>query len=121
MGIAKVKQLGAMTITVGNGCGTYPYMAPEMFRKCRRGTAVDIYSLGCLFIELFGRKRVWEGLDGPGIMLKLLGSYGTPPEGPSTSHLPQSIQKLCSSLCHLEESKRPNSKKVLSMVEHLEL
>ena len=43
MGIAKVKQLGAMTITsLSKGCGTYPYMAPEMFKKSRRGTEVDI-------------------------------------------------------------------------------
>ena len=44
MGIARVKQLGAMTITcVGKGCGTYPYMAPEMFKaSVRRGVKVDI-------------------------------------------------------------------------------
>ena len=81
MGIAKIKQLNVATATcAGNGPGTIPYMAPEMFKKCRRGPAVDIYALGCLFIELFGRRRVWEGYDSSDIMMKVLGSYKTPPE-----------------------------------------
>ena len=114
-----MKQLGAMTVTSdGRGCGTYPYMAPEMFKKAKRGAAVDIYSLGCLFIELFGHKRVWEGLDNPGIMLKVLGSYNSPPEGPSTSHLTPSIQRLCTSLCNFEACKRPSSTEVLKIIEN---
>ena len=117
MGIAKVKRLGAMTMTcVHKGCGTYPYMAPEMFQDARRGTEVDIYSLGCLYIELFGRRRLWMGLDGPGIMMKVLGSYNRPPVGPSTSHLQPSIRALCSSLCSLEASDRPRSKDVMKMI-----
>lgn len=120
MGIAKIKELNVATATCcGNGPGTIPYMAPEMFKKCRRGPAVDMYSLGCLFIELFGRRRVWEGCDSTNIMMKVLGSYKTPPEGPSTSHLSTKIQNLCSDLCHLDASKRPNSKKVLEMLGEL--
>lgn len=122
MGIAKVKKLGAMTITcTSKECGTYPYMSPEMFKNSKRGVAVDIYSLGCLLIELFGRKRIWEGLDNPGIMLKVLGSYNTPPEGPSTVHLHPSVQDLCSSLCNLDPSKRPSSEDVLKMIDGLEM
>ena len=36
---------------------TYPYMLPEMFDKSYIDTAVDIYSLECLYIELFGESR----------------------------------------------------------------
>lgn len=78
MGIAKIKQLTDASVTcVSRGPGTFPYMAPEMFKESRRGSAVDVYSLGCLYIELFGKKRVWPGLDGPAIMIKVLGSYET--------------------------------------------
>ena len=64
MGIAKVKQVAEATATsINKGPGAYPYMAPETFRKSKRGPAVDIYSLGCLFIELFGRQHVWPDLD----------------------------------------------------------
>ena len=120
MGLAKVKQLTESTVTcVSKGPGTFPYMAPEMFKESRRGPAADIYSLGCLFIELFSRKRVWPGLDGPGIMLKVLGSYNTPPQGPNTSHLPPMVQDLCTKLTNLEPSKRPKSSDVLEMVSEL--
>ena len=119
MGLAKVKQLTEATVTVtcvSKSPGTFPYMAPEMFKKSRRGPAADIYSLGCLFIELFSRKRVWPGLDGPSIMLKVLGSYDTPPQGPSTRHLPPVIQDLCTNLTNLDPSRRPESNDVLESV-----
>jgi len=67
--------------TVSNAIVTYPYMAPEMFGGGHRSTAVDIYSLGCLYIELFGEKWVWEGItDGIQIMQKVCGSYNNPPK-----------------------------------------
>ena len=61
------------------GPGTYPYMAPEMFKTGCYGPSIDIYSLGCLLIELFGKRRVWPGLDGPDIMVQIMGTYDTPP------------------------------------------
>lgn len=55
MRIAKVKKAAKATVTsVNKGPGTFPYMAPEMFKSSRRGLAVDIYSLGCLFIDSLG-------------------------------------------------------------------
>ena len=83
MGIARVKQLTEATVTCDRrGAGTYRYMAPEMFTKSHRGPAADIYSLGCLYIELFGRKRVWPNLEGPEIMMRVLGSFNNPPQVP---------------------------------------
>ena len=81
MGIAKVKQVAEATVTpVSKGPGTYPYLAPEMFKNSHRGTAVNIkfYSLGCLFIELFARQRVWPNLDAPD-MMRIVESYEMPP------------------------------------------
>lgn len=120
MGIAKVKKAAEATVTsVNKGPGTFPYMAPEMFKSSRRGPAVDIYSLGCLFIELFGRKRVWPDLDATAIMVKVVGSYDTPPEMPDTSHLCHPFGGFCSKLCQIEPSKRPNIQEVLRMVKDL--
>ena len=122
MGIAKIKQLTEASITcTSKGPGTFPYMAPEMFMASRQGAAVDIYSLGCLYIELFGRKRVWSGLDGPAIMQKVLGSYGVPPQGPTTSHLPPEIENICNKLCHLNPDRRPGSLQVLEIVKQITL
>ena len=54
MGVTELKQAAQVTMTSSSkGPGTYPYMAPEMFKKGKRGRAVDIYSLGCLYLEVF--------------------------------------------------------------------
>ena len=71
MGVTRLKKAGEATNTsTSKGPGTIPYMAPEMFRKARRGPPVDVYSLGCLYIELFGRRRVWPELDDTEIISK---------------------------------------------------
>ena len=72
MGVTRLKKATEATITsTGRGPGTYLYMAPEMFRKSRRGKPVDIYSLGCTLLELFGQRRVWLGLDASEIMMRV--------------------------------------------------
>lgn len=87
-------------------------MPPEMFRQSRRETEVDTYSLGCL---LFGRKRGWEDLDGPEV---ILGSYGTLPEGPSVDHLTPNLQQLCSNLIVLCSLECPSGKEVIRMIDN---
>ena len=91
-------------------------MAPEMFQKSRRGPAVDIYSFGCLLIELFGRRRVWPGLDAPDIMLRVMGSYKTPPQMPDVSHLKADFREVCAQLCQLEANNRPTSSQVIQLL-----
>ena len=89
MGIAKLREVTHTTVTTASkvAMGTYPYMAPEMFGSGHRNAAVDIYSLGCLYIELFGGNRVWPGIsDGMQIMQKVCGSFHSAPEMPATSH-----------------------------------
>lgn len=120
MGIAKIKKASEATVTsTTKGPGTFPYMAPEMFTCSRRGPAVDIYSLGCLFIELFGHRRVWPDLDATAIMMKVVGSFDTPPQMPDTSHLNQPFGNLCEKLCQIEASKRPKIGEVLQLLEGL--
>ena len=76
-GISKLKQASQVTMTtVSQGpTGTFPYMASEMFAAMHRGAAVDICALGCLYIKLFGGRRVWPGIDGLQIMQKVCGSF----------------------------------------------
>ena len=122
MGIAKVKQVAEKTMTsMSKGPGTYPYMAPEMFQKGHRGPAVDIYSLGCLLIELFGGRRVWLDLDGPQfiIMVQLLGTFNTPPRLPDMSHLKEPFLSVCQKLCQYDATERPKIGEVKEMLENL--
>lgn len=121
LGIAKTKRLTEISFTCqGKGPGTFPYMSPEMFTQSRRGPAADIYSLGCLFIELFGRRRIWPKMDGPAIMQKVLGSYKTPPQGPSAAHLRVVYAHLCSKMTNLVANLRPSSRDILSAVKQIE-
>ena len=65
-------------------------------------TAVDIYSLACLYIELFGERKGWPGLNtAVEVMQKVCGSYNTAPTMPKTDDLPLFYAKLCNSCCQL--------------------
>lgn len=121
LGLAKLKDAAQATMTTvtQNLIGTYPYMAPEMFSVGRRSEAVDIYSLGCVYIELFGKKRVWPpGMSAVQIMQKVCGSYGIPPVPPTTHHLTPNQQDLCNLCCELEYKMRPNISEVIELLDN---
>ena len=102
--------------SMSRGPGTYPYMAPEMYKETRRGPAVDVYSLGCLFIELFGRQRVWQDLDAPDIMLKVMFCFNVPPQMPETKHLKAPYREICAQMCQLNPQNRPTSGAVVELL-----
>lgn len=113
MGVAKLKYSSQEMTTAHGVIGTYSYMAPEMFGTARRGIEVDIYSLGCLYIELFGESRVWPDLSsGIENMHKVCGSFGTPPMMPKTDHLPLLYKNICDGCCQLKPGERINIKTV---------
>ena len=106
-----------MTTATQHIVGTYPYIAPEMFTIGHQGAAVDVYSLGCLYIELFGKKRVWPaGMSSPQIMQRICGSFQCPPMGPSVDHLPPKQQLLCSLYCQLVYKMQPKISKVIKLL-----
>ena len=81
-------------------------MVPEMFGSSVRETAVDVYSLGCLYIELYGCKRVWPGLDGMQIM-EVCGAFNISPVMPSIDHIPDVYKQICNTCRQLQVEKRP--------------
>ena len=119
LGIAKLKYSQAtVTTSSTNVKGTYPYMAPEMFGTQNRGTAVDVYSLGCVYIELFGENKVWPGItDGLQIMQKVCGSYNCPPTMPQTTHLPTAYRNICDGCCQLDAKRRLKIEGVIELLE----
>ena len=42
--------------------GTPYYMAPEVLKRSGHNTSADIWSLGCLIIEMFTGKAPWTAL-----------------------------------------------------------
>ncbi len=118
MGISNLKEITKTTLTTtSNGPkGTIPYMAPELFSRGSRGPAVDVYAFGCLVNEVFGERRVWEGLSGPEIMQKVCGTFRRAPVPPSVAHLPTPIQNVCLTCCELEQKERPSITEMFSTV-----
>ena len=122
MGVTRLKKATEATITsTGRGPGTYPYMAPEMFRKSRRGKPADIYYLGCTLLELFGQSRVWLGLDASEIMMRVCGSFETPPSMPDMSHLTPERHKICIECCQLDAASRPTIETIVELLKIMSL
>ena len=120
LGIANIKKAAESTLTcTGVGSGTIPYMAPEMFIKSRRRVSVDVYSMGCLLVELFTRRRVWHDFDQAQIMLKVCGSYHTAPSGPDLSDLSGKKHEICKKCLQLEPTARPTIGQVLENLRDL--
>ena len=91
-----------------------------MFSASHRGTAVDIYSLGCLYIELFGERKVWPGLtNAVEIMQKVCGSFNNPPTMPKTDDLPLLYANICNSCCQLNAKDRINIDAVLEKLNNI--
>ena len=119
MGVTELKQAAQVTMTSSSkGPRMYPYMAPEMFKKGKRGRAVDIYSLGCLYLEVFSRCRVWPGLDSTEIMM-VCGSYDSPPCMPDLSDINGVHLEICGSCLQLNQTSRPKIDEVVDMLRKL--
>ena len=122
LGVAKLKSAAQDTTTTAKVIGTYPYMAPELFGVSKRGTAVDIYSLGYLYIELFEERKVWPGLNtAVEVMQKVCSSYNTAPTMPKTNDLPLLYAKLYNSCCQLNAKDRLNIDAVIEQLNNIKL
>jgi serine/threonine protein kinase len=51
-GLSRDTADASSSVTDGDARGTYKYCAPEVARYSPRGRAADIYSLGCVFLEI---------------------------------------------------------------------
>lgn len=53
--------------------GTLYWMAPEVMNTQKKGysTKIDIWSLGCLVLEMWTNARPWSGLDTFAVMMKV--------------------------------------------------
>ena len=119
LGVAKLQALGTVKTSTVYGAGTVPYQAPEMFLNSKRRTAVDIYAFGCVMVELFTGRRVWEGLTNIQITAKILGSFSVPPQSPSCDDVPDQVKEICSQCVNLEPTVRPSAMSLLKLFRSL--
>eukprot|EP00731_Ephydatia_muelleri_P000709 Em0001g709a len=114
LGVAKLQSKIAIHKTSrGPGAGTVAYKAPEMFRDSRRSTLVDIYSFGCVIIELFTGKRVRGELDTCQITCKILGTREDDPQTPSCEEVPEEHREICAHSTALDGSDRPSAQEMI--------
>jgi mitogen-activated protein kinase kinase kinase len=76
--------------------GTPMYMSPEVIRGDNPGRAgsVDVWSLGCVILEMATGRRPWASLDNEWAIMYNI-AQGNPPQLPSTDQLsPQGIDFL---------------------------
>lgn len=93
--------------------GSIPWMAPEVIRNTGYGRAADIWSFGCVLVEMASAKSPWGKFDNPmAAMCKIGMSKETPP-------VPEQLSDLCKDLIgrclQRDPSDRPTAK---SLVEH---
>ncbi|KZT61357.1 kinase-like protein [Calocera cornea HHB12733] len=102
---AYADQAGATLMT-----GSIPWMAPEMFvaQANGYGAKVDIWSLGCVFLEMWAGERPWSQDELMQVMFKVMTNKQAPPV-PDNAHLPpeaESFRLLC---CAIKPEDRPTA------------
>lgn len=86
--------------------GTPMYMSPEVIKGENPGRAgsVDIWSLGCVILEMATGRRPWASLDNEWAIMYNI-AQGTPPQLPSSDQLsPQGIDFL--KRCFIKDPKK---------------
>lgn len=122
LGLAQLQnQLGTVKTAEGCGAGTLPYKAPELFHTGKRSTPADIYSFGCVIIELTTSHKVWGTLDQYQITAKVCGAHKTPPESPCTAYVPEPYTSLCAHCTRIEQAERPSALEVLEQLKCMQL
>ena len=107
-GLAKMLTSTGSVGSKSGQSGTPGFQSPEQLMAGKIDVLSDIYSFGCVLIELFGKKQVWGGLSHFQIMYKV----GVELQTPEHHHLPPNIQKICAS-CLAEHNHRDMAKEVL--------
>ena len=105
------KLITTSTSSVGSKSGqsgTPGFQSPELLKAKRVDVLADVYSFGCVLIELFGEKQVWCGVTHFQIMYKV----GVELQPPEHDHLPEKIWSICAS-CISQHDHRATAMQVL--------
>mmetsp|Transcript_41450 Transcript_41450/g.65708 ORF Transcript_41450/g.65708 Transcript_41450/m.65708 type:complete len:799 (+) Transcript_41450:127-2523(+) len=102
-------------ITKKNNGGSPRYMAPELFdNKSKITEKVDIWSMGCIFTEIFGGPLPYEGINTLADLTREMLVHRRMPQIPS--HLPDPIQNVIRSCYNFDARLRPTAKQVFDQL-----
>jgi mitogen-activated protein kinase kinase kinase len=87
--------LGSKTEKAKSMTGTPMYMSPEVIKgeNPGRAGAVDVWSLGCVILEMATGRRPWASLDNEWAIMYNI-AQGNPPQLPTNELSPQGIDFL---------------------------
>eukprot|EP00929_Paragymnodinium_shiwhaense_P074350 TRINITY_DN38041_c0_g1_i1.p1 TRINITY_DN38041_c0_g1~~TRINITY_DN38041_c0_g1_i1.p1 ORF type:complete len:496 (+),score=144.57 TRINITY_DN38041_c0_g1_i1:64-1551(+) len=92
--------------------GSIPWMAPEVVMNRGYGSKADIWSLGCVVIEMATAKLPWGGFDNPMLAMRKIGmSKLTPPVPDTLSTAAASFIEGC---CQRDPKERCTAKEALT-------
>ncbi|KAH8835758.1 kinase-like domain-containing protein [Flagelloscypha sp. PMI_526] len=106
-GVCKISDFGIskrMTDDLSGGAqtamqGTVFWMAPEVISTAEKGynSKVDIWSVGCVVLEMWAGSRPWSGSEMMAVMFKLYHEKKPPPipENVTLTELADDFRKLC--------------------------
>ena len=96
--------------------GTTRFMAPELFDKEKSkniGPAVDIWALGCIFIEVFSGKRPWSHISTADVNCIYYELFNKNPI-PVPKGVPEPICKIIEKTCDYCPELRPTAEGILN-------
>lgn len=96
-------------------------MAPELFDKDRvegLTEAADMWSLGCILIELFSNKQPWHNISSANVNCIFYEIFQRKPI-PIPDSIPSDLVALICQCCQYDPKRRPTAREVLEGLEHL--
>lgn len=91
--------------------GTIPWMAPEVIMRKGYGRKADVWSLGCVVVEMATAKPPWGRMDNPIAAMRKIGMSNELPPVPDS--LPQAARSFISWCLDRDKEKRPSAADVL--------
>jgi len=102
-------------ITKRNNGGSPRYMAPELFDcKTKITEKVDIWAMGCIFIEIFGGPLPYEGINTLPDLTREMLLHKRPPSLPR--HLPDTLKCVVRGCHNFEHRLRPSSRQAFEQL-----
>jgi hypothetical protein len=91
--------------------GSVPWMAPEVIQQAGQGRRSDVWSFGCVIIEMATAKHPWGNFDNPiAAMLHIGMSDKTPP---LPEHLSNACRSFIEACTQRDKNKRPQADELL--------
>uniref|UniRef100_A0A7S3LXE7 Protein kinase domain-containing protein n=1 Tax=Palpitomonas bilix TaxID=652834 RepID=A0A7S3LXE7_9EUKA len=108
---AQMQQMKTMTGEIQGVIGTATHLAPEVLQEAGYGRKADIWSFGCLLVEVLTGKPPWPNFKNPFAIIYHVAHKGASPEIPS--QLDEIGADFCQQCFARNPDLRPSAKKLL--------